>query len=68
MLKKFRLFALLLLLSIVLSGCGDVPDTPSTDDPPTNDPNGDKDKEDGNMPENLFEIYRDGAPTSAEYG
>lgn len=65
MLKKFRLFALLLLLSIVLSGCGDVPDTPSTDDPPANDPNGDKDKEDGNMPENLFEIYRDGALVSA---
>lgn len=61
MLKKFRLFALLLLLSIALAGCdGNLPENPPAENPPASG----GEEEDGNLPENLFEIYRDGALVS----
>ncbi len=56
MLKKFKLI-LLLLLSLTLVGCGDrVPDAPPSEDPP--------EEGGGGAPEELFEIYRDGALVS----
>ena len=60
MLKKFKLI-LLLLLSLTLVGCGDrVPDAPPSEDPPEEGGGGEGDAG-GNTPEELFEIYRDGA-------
>lgn len=61
MLKKFRAIALLLLLSIALAGCdGKAPDAPPSEDPPADGGEADG----GGVPENLFEIYRDGALVS----